>query len=159
MRLDFRHLQQIEAGTVNVTLATILRICDAFKVCPWAILPGIRSTKLKLGVDPPHRILRVAAIRAFDPPGMVRESGYRDNPIEPPPVAETVELKKRVGSNIQRIRMERDLTQIKLAAAMTMSVKYLQAVEGGKQNLSLDSLVKFARVLGVDALDLLMAAR
>jgi len=38
---------------------------------------------------------------------------------------------------------------------MTMSVKYLQAVEGGKQNLSLDSLVKFSKVFGIDAHQLL----
>lgn len=46
--LDFRHLQQIEAGTINLTLITVLRIADAFGVSPQLILPiSARSSDRK----------------------------------------------------------------------------------------------------------------
>ncbi|MBK7581139.1 MAG: helix-turn-helix domain-containing protein [Myxococcales bacterium] len=155
MGLDFRHLQQIEAGTVNVTLATILRICDAFGVTPSILLPFAKETKPKLG---PPRVLRVLAIRAAEPPGFrPRPTGagqFLANPIERPPEAETAEAQKLVGSAIKRARKLKALTQRKLAEAMNVSVQYLQAVEGGKQNLTIESILKFARALGVDRREL-----
>lgn len=159
MGLDFRHLQQIEAGSVNVTLATILRICDAFDVSPFVILPGVRSPKLKLGADRDPKLksdqaLWVGAIRAAEPSRKPQAGLLLENPIERPPLPELTDVKKRVGTAIKRLRELRGLTQEKLAKTMTMSVKYLQAVEGGKQNLSIVSLVKFARVLEVDPMKL-----
>jgi ribosome-binding protein aMBF1 (putative translation factor) len=130
-----------------VTLATILRICDAFGVTPFALLPRARETKPKLG---PPRVLRFAAISIAEPV----ESGPRhpgqlmENPIQPAQV-EAADLQKRVGKAIQRFRLAGGFTQDKLAKSLECSVKYLQAVEGGKQNLSLESLAKFSRTLGV----------
>ncbi len=148
MRLDFRHLQQIEAGTVNVTLATVLRISDAFGVSPSVILPGTKNTKPKLG---PGGVLRVSAIRGIDPPGMKMQSGqFLENPIEPPPPMDVANAKKTVGLTVKQFRRAKKLTQKKLAAALTVTVQYIQQVEGGKQNLSIESLIKFARALEID---------
>lgn len=71
MKLDLRHLQQIEAGTVNVTLATILRMCDAFDCSPSILVPSARAPKLKLG--PPGRVRTFTAIGAVDSPRLPRE--------------------------------------------------------------------------------------
>lgn len=161
MGLDFRHLQLIEAGTVNVTLATILRISDAFEVSPFVILPGAKetkrepgtrssaatSTKSKLGA----RVLVVPAITVADSPGPRHPGQVMENPIERPPVAELADLLKRVGSAIKQQRLGKGLTQVKLAKVMGgVAVQYVQAVEGGKQNLTIESILKFARALGVD---------
>jgi transcriptional regulator with XRE-family HTH domain len=71
MGLDFRHLQQVEAGTVNITLATIVRIADAFDVSPFVILPisaqsddRLRAGETNSKYGKRRRPLRVAAIRA-----------------------------------------------------------------------------------------------
>lgn len=73
-----------------------------------------------------------------------------ENPIERPPEAELAAVQKRVGSAIKRIRKLKALTQRKLAEAMNVSVQYLQFVEGGKANLSIESILKFAKALDVD---------
>lgn len=149
MGLDLRHLQQIEAGTVNVTLATILRICDAFGVSPSVLLPFARETKPKLG---PVRVrtfgvIGGAEVAEFRPrhPGQVME-----NPIERPPAAELGDVLKRVGDAIKQRRRVRGWTQRKLAEVLGVAVQYLQAVEGGKQNLTIESLLKFGKALDVD---------
>lgn|SRR5574341_300696 len=147
MGLDFRHLQQIEAGTVNVTLATILRMCDAFDCSPSILLPSAREPKLKLG---PVHVRTFGAIRGVDPPGMKRRSELRENPIEPPPPAETTAVKKRVGAMIKSLRLEKGWTQKKMAALLTVTETYVQDVERGKGNLTIESLVKFSKVFGVD---------
>lgn len=148
MGLDLRHLQQIETGTVNVTLATILRICDAFDVSPFVLLPRARETKPELG---PVRV------RTFGVIGVAEEPEFRprhpgqvmDNPSEPLPATEFINSKKRVGAAIQRARKLKGWTQAKLAKAMGVAVQQVQNVEGGRANMQIDSIVKYAKVLDV----------
>ena len=148
--IDFRHLQQIEAGTVNVTLATILRLCDALEVSPFVLLPRAKETKSKLGVGRVRTIgVIMPDVSGFLPrhPGQVME-----NPTEPLPPAELAEVKKRVGGAIKQRRHAKGLTQKRLATLMGVSVQHVQAVEGGS-NLTVGSILKFAKALGVDPRD------
>lgn len=152
MGLDFRHLQQIEAGTVNVTLATILRISDAFDVSPFVILPGPKSTntKSKLGAGRP---MLLPAIRALETARERRRSvhdgrGYLPNPTLDTPAA--AEMKKRVARALKRERKKiSGLTQEKLAKQLGCTAKYVQMVEGGKQNLTLESIMLFVGALNI----------
>ena len=64
-------------------------------------------------------------------------------------------LKADVGRRIAEVRAERDRTQQWLAERLDMSPQYVRRVESGGANLSLASMVKFARALGVDAATLL----
>ena len=54
---------------------------------------------------------------------------------------------KKVGRRIAELRQGAELTQEQLAAKLKITLKYLQRVEAGRHNLSVDSLVRFSRVL------------
>lgn len=40
MNLELRHLQRLESGILNVTLATLLRVADGLGVPAWILLGG-----------------------------------------------------------------------------------------------------------------------
>lgn len=55
-----------------------------------------------------------------------------------------------MGQAVARFRRASSLTQAGLAAALKVSVQYVQKVESGKQNLTIATLVRFANTLGVE---------
>lgn len=65
----------------------------------------------------------------------------------------TVETPKAVARNVGRrvaeLRGERGLTQEEFSAEVGVSLRYLQQVEAGRENLTIESLVKLARHLRV----------
>ncbi|MCU6734881.1 helix-turn-helix domain-containing protein [Diplocloster agilis] len=56
---------------------------------------------------------------------------------------------KTVGANIQRIRLERGLTQEKLAEAIGISPTYMSTIETGRRYPSLKILVDIKNFFGV----------
>jgi len=65
-----------------------------------------------------------------------------------------MDLRDRVGSNIQRLRREKKLSQEELADRAGIHQTYLSGVEGGKPNPSVLVLDRISKALGVDAMDL-----
>jgi transcriptional regulator with XRE-family HTH domain len=63
------------------------------------------------------------------------------------PSPQTAALLKKIGRRIAELRQDADLTQEQLAAKLKITLKYLQRVEAGRHNLSVDSLVRYTRVL------------
>jgi transcriptional regulator with XRE-family HTH domain len=63
-----------------------------------------------------------------------------------------------IGANVRRLRVRHDLTQERLAEAASIETRYLQDVERGRTNLSIDVLVALAESLGVDPRALLKPA-
>jgi transcriptional regulator with XRE-family HTH domain len=59
-----------------------------------------------------------------------------------------------VGRRIGDLRRAQGFTQAELAGAVDVSVKYLQRVEAGAENLTLRSLAGFAVALGVEVAEL-----
>jgi transcriptional regulator with XRE-family HTH domain len=59
-----------------------------------------------------------------------------------------------VGRRVAELRVLSGRTQEELAERAEFSVKYMQRVEAGQQNLSVRSLVRLANVLGVPAAEL-----
>ena len=63
----------------------------------------------------------------------------------------TVETPKAVARNVGRrvaeLRGERGLTQEEFSAEVGVSLRYLQQVEAGRENLTIESLVKLANHL------------
>jgi len=49
MDIDLKHLQKVEAGQLNVTLVTILRIADGLGVAPSVLFDGIAAYKRRKG--------------------------------------------------------------------------------------------------------------
>ncbi len=65
-------------------------------------------------------------------------------------------LAKRIGSNIKRIRIEKELTQeVAADRAKNLSWRYWQYLEVGQRNCSLETLTRIAKALNVDPEELL----
>lgn len=58
--------------------------------------------------------------------------------------------KELIGSRIRSLREAQGLTQEKLAEVMDINSKYLSNIERGKENPTLDMLIKFADALKVE---------
>ncbi len=63
-------------------------------------------------------------------------------------------LLKNVGRRIAEIRTARRLTQEQLAEKLDVGVRYIQAIEAGRQNMTLKSVALFAAELKIPALAL-----
>ena len=63
-------------------------------------------------------------------------------------------LRRRVGARIAELRVARGWTQEMLAEQIEVSPRYLQAMEGGQENLTLESLAKIGNVLRVRVAEL-----
>jgi len=63
-------------------------------------------------------------------------------PIDPDKLAQ------QVGRRVAELRAERELTQAQLAESLSVSIRYLQSIEAGDENLSLETIAKLATVLG-----------
>lgn len=64
-------------------------------------------------------------------------------------------LLRNVGRRIAEARVARRLTQERLAERLGVSARYVQSVEGGDENLTLETLDRFATVLRIDVAALL----
>jgi len=67
-------------------------------------------------------------------------------------------LRKRLGKSIRRLRAGLGFSQESFASRVKVHRTFMGAVERGEQNLSLDSLEKIARGLGVSPSGLLAEA-
>jgi transcriptional regulator with XRE-family HTH domain len=64
-------------------------------------------------------------------------------------MAHAVKHREIVGSNIRTFRTDAGLTLEKLAEKADLSWPYLSEIERGRENISLDKLVKIAQALDV----------
>lgn len=58
--------------------------------------------------------------------------------------------KELIGARIRSLREAKGMTQEKLAEVMDINSKYLSNIERGKENPTLDMLIKFAEALKVE---------
>lgn len=61
-----------------------------------------------------------------------------------------MDTKQMIGARIAEIRKKKGMTQDELAEKMEISSKYVSAIERGKGNPALDTLITLAKSLGVD---------
>ncbi len=61
--------------------------------------------------------------------------------------------KEMIGLRIKHIRIKRNFTQEKLAEEINISSKYLSSIERGKENPTLNTLIKLAQSLNVGLAD------
>ncbi|OGW11166.1 MAG: hypothetical protein A2W77_03585 [Nitrospinae bacterium RIFCSPLOWO2_12_39_16] len=60
------------------------------------------------------------------------------------------EIKELIGARIKSIRDAKGMTQERLAEVMDINSKYLSNIERGKENPTLDMLIKLANALEVE---------
>ena len=70
-----------------------------------------------------------------------------------------VRLKREVGRRISDLRHARSWTQEELAERADLSTRYVQLIERGQQNLTIETLAKMARTLSVSVDELLRKQR
>jgi transcriptional regulator with XRE-family HTH domain len=64
-----------------------------------------------------------------------------------PSAAETRQL-KRIGANIRRERMERRITQERLAELADLNIRTLQKIEAGQTNILITTAIRLREALG-----------
>ena len=69
------------------------------------------------------------------------------------------ETVKNVGRRVAELRGKAGLTQEQQAERLGFTLKYLQRIEGGGENLTVRSLVKIADVFGVPVTELFRKPR
>jgi len=60
-----------------------------------------------------------------------------------------VDIKQRIGARTKQIRFKKGMTQQKLSERMEINSKYLSSIERGKENPTLNTLIKLAESLEV----------
>lgn len=68
-------------------------------------------------------------------------------------------IRIRVGRTVQRLRLEREFSQERLAELASNSPKYIGQIERGEVNVSTDVLAQIAQALSVDIADLFTVPR
>lgn len=61
-----------------------------------------------------------------------------------------MDVRERIGLNLQRLRRERGLSQEELAHRANIHQTYLSGVEQGERNPSVNVLQRVAEALGID---------
>lgn len=64
------------------------------------------------------------------------------------------DLLRRFGARVKAMRIARGMTQIAFAESVGFDRNYWGRVERGQQNVSISTLARIARVLGVDMTEL-----
>lgn len=66
----------------------------------------------------------------------------------------TATVQRHVGRRVAELRRAQGLTQEQFAELAEVSVGYVRQVEGGRENLTIATMVKLAALLEVDVVDL-----
>lgn len=66
-----------------------------------------------------------------------------------------MDMRRVVGSNVRRLRLERELTQERFAELSGLSQQYISDLERGRRNPTIVTLYEIAVALSVTPVDLL----
>ncbi len=66
-----------------------------------------------------------------------------------------MDMRRLVGRNVRKLRLERGLTQEQFADVSGFSQQYISGLESGKRNPTVVSLHDLAQALGVSPVDLI----
>lgn len=59
------------------------------------------------------------------------------------------EQSKKLGENMKRIRLEKDMTQGDICRKLEVDRAFISNIEGGKKNPTLSTITRIAEALGV----------
>lgn len=63
-------------------------------------------------------------------------------------------LRRTFAANLKRVRLQKEMSQERLAELTGLHRTYVGSVERGERNVSIDNIERFARSLGVTAASL-----
>jgi transcriptional regulator with XRE-family HTH domain len=66
-----------------------------------------------------------------------------------------MDMRKLVGQNVRRIRLEKGLTQERFCDLSGFSQQYVSGLETGRRNPTIVTIYELAKALGVSHMDLL----
>ncbi|MBR0969706.1 helix-turn-helix domain-containing protein [Bradyrhizobium japonicum] len=66
-----------------------------------------------------------------------------------------MDMRRLVGQNVKRVRLEKKLTQEQFSDMSGFSQQYISGLESGHRNPTVVTLYEIAKALGVSPLDLL----
>jgi len=66
-----------------------------------------------------------------------------------------MDMRRIVGSNVRKLRLEKDLTQERFAELSGLAQQYISGLELGRRNPTVVTLYELAVALGVQPADLL----
>jgi transcriptional regulator with XRE-family HTH domain len=126
---DPRLLANIETRAANVKLDTITRLARALSVTEIdLLLPDIDSVRIKRGRRPP---------------------------VEPLSKTEPTEFRRRFARNLRERRRAAGLYQKVLSNAADVQISAVAEIESTAKNVTLDTVTRLAKALGVGEIDLL----
>jgi transcriptional regulator with XRE-family HTH domain len=64
-----------------------------------------------------------------------------------------VDIKKKIGKNLKKFRLERGISQEKLANIAQLDRTYIHSIEKGERNVSVVVLEKLAKSLNISIID------
>jgi transcriptional regulator with XRE-family HTH domain len=70
-----------------------------------------------------------------------------------------MDMRRIVGRNVRRIRLEKGLTQEQFADVSGFSQQYISGLESGKRNPTVVTLHELAQALGVTPIELIQPGR
>jgi transcriptional regulator with XRE-family HTH domain len=62
---------------------------------------------------------------------------------------------KKLGENLKRVRIKKDITQIEIARRLGVDRSFVSNIENGKNNPTLSTITSLAKVLDVPSTELL----
>ena len=65
-----------------------------------------------------------------------------------------MEIKRLIGSRIQKLRNAKGLSQEELSEKVGLSSKYISSIERGNENPTLDTFIKLSRSLNIEIFEL-----
>ena len=71
------------------------------------------------------------------------------------PKKEYLELQKKFGENLQKLRNKRKMSLREMASKCDLDDSRISKIENGKSNIQLSTLIELAKVLGVKPSELL----
>ena len=132
MTLEARHLQRIEAGTINATLVTLTRIASGFDVRVGDLFQASSVTSSSTSHDPIRENSGGPSTRAPTDAGFDR-------------------LLRTIGLQLADARRNHNLTQIAFARRMRMPVERLRRIETGRaKTLPIKTIARLASALDLD---------
>lgn len=148
--LDVRHLQRIEAGEMNVTLATILRLADALDVPVPMLFVAIEVLREHLVRNESKALAGSSKIKRNPTSSNIQyvAEGSKPATLPMPEVwSAPDDVLRDLGRQIGDARRQRGLSQAQLAKRASMTAQHLQRIESGQQNVTVRSLARLCLAL------------